>query len=131
MRSSFRAVAMAGAAGALMLLAAPDSRAASAAAACVTASGAETYGRGEISLCPLSDGSTHVTGYIEDLLPGGGWGTPDGYCAAWYIDMGATDGTVGPMACPHFGGNQAKEVFDHVVTYPSPVTGAHLFRAGA
>ncbi|MCW8102745.1 hypothetical protein [Streptomyces tauricus] len=132
MRSLLRAVVMAGATGALMLWTAPNSGAApSVAAACVTAGGAETYGRGEISLCPLSDGSTHVTGYVEDLLPGGGWGAPDGYCVAWYLDMGAMDGTVGPMVCPHFGGGtQVREEFDFVATYPLPVTGAHLFRAG-
>jgi len=132
-RSLFHAVAMIGATGALMVLTAPASQAAPlVSAACITASGTETYGRGQISVCPQSDGSTRVTGYVEDLLPGGGWTTPDGYCVAWYIDMGPADGTFGPMVCPHFGGtNKAKEEFDYVVTYPSPVTGAHLQTASA
>ncbi|CAL9631583.1 hypothetical protein SUDANB176_06097 [Streptomyces sp. enrichment culture] len=131
MKSFVRAVAMTGAAGALVLLTAPTSQSApSAASECITASEAKTYGRGEISLCPQSDGSTRVTGYVEDLLPGG-LGAPDGYCVGWYIKMGPADGTHGPMACPHFGGpHKPKKEFDYVTTFRLPVTGAVLSRIG-
>ncbi|MEU5048279.1 hypothetical protein [Streptomyces sp. NPDC021096] len=135
MRRLARALAMTGAVGALTLLSAPASQAAPSAsastAACVTAKQEASFARGEISLCPQSDGTTRVTGYIEDLLPGNGWGTPDGACAGWWIEMGAK-GMIGPMVCPHFDPqHRATKTFDYTFKPEAPVTGAKLngFRA--
>ncbi|MFI1971917.1 hypothetical protein BLA24_02085 [Streptomyces cinnamoneus] len=128
MKSLARTAAAAAAAGALTLLAAPASQAApSAASACVTAADQRSFGRGEISLCPQSDGTTRVTGYVEDLLPGSGWGAPDGRCAGWYLHMGPDDGMIGPIVCPHFSSDhQAKKTFDYAFKPASPVTSASL-----
>ncbi|GAB2866295.1 hypothetical protein GCM10027074_37240 [Streptomyces deserti] len=129
MRSLVRAAAMTGVAGALMLLTAPTSHAGpSAASECITVSESEKWGRGEISLCPQSDGTTRVTGYVEDLLPGG---FLDGYCVGWYFYLGEDEGDFGPMVCPHFSPSQpAKKTFDYEFTPSAPVTGANLNRWG-
>lgn len=130
MRHLVRTAALTGVAGALMLLAAPASQAATStsasAAACITVTEEEAFGRGQITLCPQSDGTTRATGYVEDLKPGSGWGAPDGYCAAWYIEL-TDDFEFGPMVCPHFSStNKTKKVFDYTFTPASPVTGATL-----
>lgn len=125
MSSLVRAVAAAGVAGALLLVTGPVAQAAptAAAAACITVKEEKAFGRGEISLCPQSDGGTRVTGYVEDLLPG--W-FPDGICVAWDIRMG-TSGSYGPTVCPHFnGGNKPRKDFDYVEKFRAPVTGAKL-----
>ncbi|MEV0438723.1 hypothetical protein AB0I84_42965 [Streptomyces spectabilis] len=131
MRRSARTLALTGATaavGALALLSAPTAQAAPAAAsACVTAADTKSYGRGEISLCPQSDGTTRVTGWVEDLLPGGGWGKPDGRCAGWWIEMGAKGGKIGPLVCPHLTStHEATYKFDYTFKPEAPVTGARL-----
>ncbi|MEU7132144.1 hypothetical protein [Streptomyces sp. NPDC046261] len=127
MRRLVRTLALTGAAGALTLLTAPASQAApSAASACVTATETQSYGRGEISLCPQSDGTTRVTGWVEDLLPGS-WTAPDGACAGWWVQMGEKNGTIGPMVCPHFSStHKTVNNFDYTVKFDAPVTGAKL-----
>ncbi|NJP82991.1 hypothetical protein HCK01_37975, partial [Streptomyces sp. AA8] len=69
MRRFVRTLALTGAtaaAGALTLLTAPAAQAAPAdGSACVTAAGTKSFGRGEISMCPQSDGTTRVTGWVE------------------------------------------------------------------
>ncbi|WP_411134445.1 hypothetical protein [Streptomyces sp. C10] len=125
-----------GAAAALTLLAAPVSQAApaapSAAPKCITAKDTKKFGRGEISLCPQSNGTVRAVGYIEDLLPGSGWANPDGYCASWFFDMGPGKGETGPMVCPHFDkDNKTKRTFDFTFKPKARVTGAHIFAASA
>ncbi|MCD9141265.1 hypothetical protein [Streptomyces albireticuli] len=132
MRRFVRALALTGAtaaAGALTLLTAPTAQAApSDGPACVTAAGTKSFGRGEIAMCPQSDGTTRVTGWVEDLLPGKGWGgTPDGRCAGWWIEIGAKGGMVGPLVCPHFTpSHEATYKFDYTFKPQAPVTGAKL-----
>ncbi len=127
MRRLVRALALTGAAGALTLLSAPASQAAPSASACITASETQSWGRGEISLCPQSDGTTRVTGYVEDLKPGSGWGTPDGACVGWWIEMGAKNGDFGPLVCPHFDRERkVTKTFDYTFKPTAPVTGAKL-----
>lgn len=109
MRGFVRATAIAGALGTAALLAVPTASAASgpavAAPECVTDSQTHKHGRGEIEVC-VENGQARVTGWVEDLLPGGGWVTPDGGCAIWWITFRTTSGTQlhgSHMACPHFG----------------------------
>ncbi|MFF0747387.1 hypothetical protein ACFYVL_44110 [Streptomyces sp. NPDC004111] len=114
----------AAAAGALMLLTVPAVQAApTASAACITAKEDRDFGRGEISLCPQSDGSTRVTGFVEDLMPG--W-FPDARCVGWSITMGSTS-DIGPLICPHFSSDpKVRKDFDYVEKFAAPVTGARL-----
>lgn len=133
MRRTVRTLALTAAttaAGTLTLLTAPTAQAAAApeGPACVTATATKSFGRGEIALCPQSDGTTRVTGWVEDLLPGKGWGgAPDGRCAGWWIEMGAKGGMVGPLVCPHFTPtHETTYKFDYTFKPAAPVTGAKL-----
>ncbi|MFC9294936.1 hypothetical protein ACFTWH_23665 [Streptomyces sp. NPDC057011] len=129
MRSVVRAAALTGAVGALLLMTTPASQAtSSAASACVTRTETQSYGRGQITVCPQADGTAQLTGWIEDLKPGSGWGTPDGYCVTWWLEEGpGVRGEYGPIICPHF--DSARKTirnFDYVITPAAPVTGAKL-----
>ncbi|MBB5121851.1 hypothetical protein [Streptomyces eurocidicus] len=131
MRRLARALALTAAtaaAGTLTLLTTPAAQATPPGKpACVTAAATKSFGRGEIALCPQNDGTTRVTGWVEDLLPGKGWGTPDGRCAGWWIETGAKGGTVGPLVCPHFtASHETTYRFDYTFTPQAPVTGAKL-----
>jgi hypothetical protein len=94
------------AAAAMSLAIAPTASAASsgtAAPTCVTDSATERYGRGEISIC-IENGRAHVTGWVEDLIPGGWY---DGECVAWYMTWETAAGddlSFAPVACGHAGG---------------------------
>lgn len=121
------------AAGALAvahLAAAPQAGAAAppTAASCVTGSDSQSFGRGEISVC-VGDGEARVTGWVEDLLPGSGWGAPDGYCASWFITWRTASGQeswVGPTVCGHFGTSDRYDFdFDEVTRPggPQDITG--------
>ncbi|MFD9406017.1 hypothetical protein ACFWBN_03180 [Streptomyces sp. NPDC059989] len=132
MRSVVRAAALTGAVGALLLLTTPASQAApSAASACITATQTEDYGRGEITVCPQSDGTVRLTGWVEDLKPGGGWLNPDGYCAGWWLQEGGVNGEFGPYVCPHIDpARKPTRTFDTVITPEAPVVGVTLTRFG-
>ncbi|MEU9286789.1 hypothetical protein AB0D57_19250 [Streptomyces sp. NPDC048275] len=133
MRRFMRTTAVVGVLGTAGLLAIPTASASSAAQTaaaaplCVTDSQTHTYGKGEIRVC-IENGQARVTGWVEDLLPGGGWGTPDGGCVIWWIRWQTASGEElrgTPMACPHFGGPAYKE-FDYDTTDESvdrPVDG--------
>ncbi|MFD3513377.1 hypothetical protein [Streptomyces sp. NPDC058657] len=124
MRSLFRAAATTGIAAALTVLAAPVAQAAPPAETpCVTVSTSNTYGRGEISLCPQSDGATRVSGYVEDLKPGW-WGeTGDATCVGWDIRAGSAS-VDDVLVCPHFTSGSPKRAFDFVKQYSTQPTGA-------
>lgn len=62
-----------------------------AAPTCVDASDTRSYGSGEITAC-YENGTGRLTGHIVDLLPGSGWGAPDGYCVGWYVRWTTTSG---------------------------------------
>ncbi|MGW0935090.1 hypothetical protein [Streptomyces sp. NPDC002666] len=121
MSGFIRTATVAGVLGATALLAVPTASAAPtasgsgrAAPECVTDSQTHTYGKGEIKVC-MENGQARVTGWLEDLLPGGGWGAPDGGCVIWWVTFRTTSGTElegSVMACPHFGGAAYKE-FDY------------------
>ncbi|WP_326658296.1 hypothetical protein [Streptomyces sp. NBC_00385] len=121
MSGFIRTATVAGVMGATALLAVPTASATptasgsgQAAPECVTDSQTHTYGRGEIKIC-VENGQARVTGWLEDLLPGGGWGAPDGGCVTWWVTFRTTSGTEldnSVMACPHFGGAAYKE-FDY------------------
>jgi hypothetical protein len=133
MRRFMRTTAVAGVLGTAGLLAMPTAYAssvaqtASEAPLCVTDSQTYKYGKGEIRIC-IENGQAQVTGWIEDLLPGGGWGSPDGGCVIWWITWKTSSGEEmrgTPLACPHFGGPAYKE-FDYHTTDESidrPVVG--------
>ncbi|GAA2231420.1 hypothetical protein [Streptomyces indiaensis] len=95
------------------LAVAPTAAAASAGTAaptCVTDSATKTFGRGEISIC-IENGRARVTGWVEDLKPGG-W--VDGECVAWYMTWqtaAGDDWSFAPVACGHAGG--AYVTFDY------------------
>ncbi|MDT0266568.1 hypothetical protein RM844_09705 [Streptomyces sp. DSM 44915] len=85
----------------------------SAAPGCVETSDAREWGSGELSACH-QDGATRVRGRLVDLLPGGGFGAPDGYCVAWYVTYRTASGersAHSPLACGHFG--NAEVILDH------------------
>ncbi|MEU9953645.1 hypothetical protein [Streptomyces sp. NPDC047939] len=122
MSGFIRTATVAGVMGATALLAVPAASATptasgttgQAAPECVTDSQTHTYGKGEIKVC-VENGQARVTGWLEDLLPGGGWGAPDGGCVVWWVTFQTTSGTElegSVMACPHFGGAAYKE-FDY------------------
>ncbi|MGW2332210.1 hypothetical protein ACWC5C_41545 [Streptomyces sp. NPDC001700] len=142
MRRTVRTTAVAAALGAVTLFAAPMAQAAPSAAAataepgCITGSEEQAWGRGEIKLCVQSNGKTRVTGYVEDLKPGGGWGAPDGYCVSWYLGWtlpnGNPGGEFGPIVCPHFTpSHQAKKEFDYEYQPSTPVQTVKLSLASA
>lgn len=85
----------------------------SAAPGCIETSDARAWGRGEISAC-FEDGQARIRGDVVDLLPGGGLGSADGYCVAWYIEYETTSGDDyqhSPLACGHLG--RAERTFDY------------------
>ncbi|MFJ2773802.1 hypothetical protein [Streptomyces sp. NPDC087300] len=65
---------------------------AAAAPGCTTVKDAITGASGEITICVEADGRARVKGNLVDTLPGAGFGTPDGVCAAWWIDWATTTG---------------------------------------
>lgn len=97
-------------AAALCLAMAPAATAGTAAPTCVTDSATKAFGRGEISIC-IENGRAHVTGWAEDLKPGG-W--LDGECVAWYMTWETATGdflSFAPVVCGHAGGPY--ETFDY------------------
>ncbi|WP_189320093.1 hypothetical protein [Streptomyces flaveus] len=91
-----------------------------AAPGCIETSDTRSWGRGEVSAC-FEDGEARVQGNVVDLLPGGGLGSPDGYCVAWYIEYETTSGDAyqhSPLACGHLG--RAERNFDY-----DPSAGEH------
>ncbi|MCA2212806.1 hypothetical protein [Jidongwangia harbinensis] len=128
MRKSFRAAVVVAGVAVSVLATAPIAQAATPApAACISASEERDWGRGEITACPLGNGRTQLTGWVEDLKPGGGWVTPDGYCVAWWLETGPNDGTHGVVFCPHIvPGGETRRDFDYPVTTARPVTALRL-----
>lgn len=123
-RRLLRTAPVAGAVAVASLAAAPQAGAATAettAASCTTKSDTQTFGRGEITLC-VENGTARVTGWVEDLLPGSGWGAPDGGCVGWYITWQTATGEeleISPIVCGHFQGSDRRD-FDYD---PSAVSG--------
>ncbi|MFJ8229998.1 hypothetical protein ACIQ9E_08570 [Streptomyces sp. NPDC094448] len=131
MRRFIRSTAIAGVLGTVGLFGVPTASAAaqnaSSAPVCVTDSRTQTFGKGEISIC-IENGQAQVTGWVEDLLPGSGWVSPDGACVLWWITWKTASGEElrgTPMACPHFGGTAYKQFAYNPAdgTAGSPVTG--------
>lgn len=123
MRNLVRFITVVGAVGALVPLSATASQAAS---TCVTASNAYNWGVGEISLCPQSDGTYHVTGWTDDLLPGD-WFAPDGACVGWAIyDAKGLSASSGWNCAQFHPERPTKLAFDYVTTFRAPVTDAKL-----
>lgn len=86
-----------------------------AAPGCVETSDSRDWGRGEISACYYEDGQARVRGNVADLLPGNGWGAPDGYCVAWYVEYETTSGDAfqhSPLACGHLGDTEVTFDYD-------------------
>lgn len=85
-----------------------------AAPGCIEASETHSWGRGDIKAC-FEGGVARIQGNAVDLLPGGGWGTPDGYCVAWFIDYETTSGDTyrhSPVVCGHFSDDEATFDYD-------------------
>lgn len=125
-----RLIATAGIVGALIPVAATTAAQAAPAAApaCVTASETYNWGTGEISLCPQSDGTYHVTGWTDDLLPGD-W-TPDGACVYWSITLDGGGHSSTGLNCAQFHPERPTKLpFDYVTTYAAPVVSAKLGKA--
>jgi hypothetical protein len=123
MRGILRAAAVTAALGATALLpttAASAAPTATAAPVCVTDSEVTDWGRGEITAC-AEDGRARVTGYVEDLRPGGPFTGGDSACVAWSINWETASGdtrSTSHMACPHFPGGAAYVEFDYDPTEP-------------
>ncbi|MCA2212807.1 hypothetical protein [Jidongwangia harbinensis] len=129
MRKSFRAAVVLAAIAVSVLATAPVARATTpSSSTCISASGEREWGRGEITACPLGNGRTQLTGWLEDLLPGTGWwNSPDGYCVAWWIKAGPSNGWLEVEICPHFApGSETRRDFDYPITTAHPVTEAKL-----
>jgi hypothetical protein len=126
MRKSFRAAVVVAGVAASILASAPIAQAATPrSSTCISASGDYDWGRGEITACPLGDGRTQLTGWVEDLKPGSGWGAPDGYCVAWWIETGRNSGQHESLFCPHWmSGDETRRDFDYPITTARPVTKA-------
>ncbi|WP_234542805.1 hypothetical protein [Streptomyces shenzhenensis] len=126
MKSLLRSAGLAGVAGALMLLAAPVSQAAAttSSTSCVSMSDSKSWGDGQITVCPQSDGSVHVTGYVENLQPWHPW--DEDPCVAWMINLTGGDYSFTPAACPVYNQASNKVPLDYSFTPTSPVTGATL-----
>lgn len=125
-----RFTSIAGATGiacALAVALAPASSAATnsgtATGACVNVSATNAYGQGQISLCPQSDGTVHVTGYLLPLLHSDWF---DQNCVAWQIVEGSSS-ELGPTDCPGPAGTTTpKATFDYTFTPAAAITGAQL-----
>jgi hypothetical protein len=130
-----RLTQIAGATGlacALAVALAPASNAAAntgtATGACVNVTDSNAYGQGQISLCPQSDGTVHVTGYLLPLLHRDWY---DLNCISWWIVEG-TGGEMGPTDCPGpVGTTNQKYNFDYTLTPAGTITGAKLFHSEA
>lgn len=137
MRGQIRATAVAAVLGAAALLSIPTASAAPAAATaeCTTKSDTRTFGRGDISIC-VQDGRARVTGNVEDLLPGGGLGGPDGGCVTWNIYYETASGVkhgYSPWVCGHFMGTTYVEFdFDPAESEggPQDITGVQSASLG-
>ncbi len=128
MRKSFRAAVVVAGVAVSVLATTPIAQATTpTSAACISASAERDWGRGEIAACPLGDGRTQLTGWVEDLQPGSGWGAPDGVCVAWWIETGRNGGRHEAIFCPHFvPGDETRRDFDYPITTAQPVTAARL-----
>jgi hypothetical protein len=130
MRKRFRAAVVVAGVAVSVLATSPIAQAATPGSpTCISASGVRDWGQGEITACPLGDGRTQLTGWLEDLKPGSGWGAPDGYCVAWWLEAGPNNGWHEIEICPHFAaGREARRNFDYSITTARPVTAAELSR---
>ncbi|MEU6220848.1 hypothetical protein ABZ845_25590 [Streptomyces sp. NPDC047022] len=126
MKNILRSTALAGVTGALMLLAVPVSHAAATpqSASCVSVSDAKSWGDGQITVCPQSDGTAHVTGYVENLQPWKPW--DEDPCVAWMINLTGSDYSFTPDACPVYNQTSNKVTLNYSFKPTSPVTGATL-----
>ncbi|MBP0453258.1 hypothetical protein J5Y04_27490 [Kitasatospora sp. RG8] len=125
MKRLARTLAVASAAGSLLLLAAPASQAAAPAgsAPCVDVTTANAAGDGQISVCPQGGSTYRVTGFIETSLPYDAWNGP--ICSAWFIKLG-TSYKSGPMVCAQPNVPTSKNTFDYTTTLSAAPTGAWL-----
>ncbi|GAA2520091.1 hypothetical protein ACFW2V_42270 [Streptomyces sp. NPDC058947] len=138
-RRLLRTACVTGAAALAGLVAAPQAGAATpeaAPASCTTATDTRSFGRGEITVCVGDDGTARVTGWVEDLLPGGGLGGPDGGCVGWWITWQTAGGQeldLSPFVCGHFH-NPDRLDFDYDPTTreggPRNVTGVTQVKLG-
>jgi hypothetical protein len=124
MNRAIRSAAVAGVSGALLLLAAPASHAATTVGPCVSATASNARGDGQITVCPQSDGTAHVTGYVENLQA---WTPFDNTSrVAWMINLANNGGSLSPTAAAVYGKPSNKVVFDYSFTPAAPVTGETL-----
>jgi hypothetical protein len=119
-------LAVAGAAGAMALVAVPAQAATTAGAAttaaCTTYNGSNSMGTGQITICPQSDGTYHLTGWLDNPSNATPWNPNAGCNPGWWLVEG-TSGQIGPSM---WGSSSTHTTFDTVFTAAAPVTGAEL-----
>ncbi|MFI9324906.1 hypothetical protein ACIGXI_34730 [Kitasatospora aureofaciens] len=128
MKRLARSLAVAATAGSLMLLAAPASQAAAPIAStgsCVTFSPSNSIGNAQLTACSVGGNNYHVTGYLSNTLPYGGWDGP--YYAQ--VDLQAGSTRVGVWSNEsHYNVPVTTDNFDVTVSLPSQPTGAVIWQ---
>jgi hypothetical protein len=119
-----RTLAVTGAAGAMALLAVPAEAATAAGTAttstCTTYNGSNSMGTGQLTICPQSDGTYHLTGWLDNPANANWWNGNAGCNPIWWLNEGT-----GGQYSPHIPNAETVHLdFDTVITPKAPITGA-------
>ncbi|MEU1289212.1 hypothetical protein [Kitasatospora sp. NPDC005856] len=117
MKRIARSLAVAATAGSLTLLAAPASLAAASSTTttpCATYTASNSYGYGQLSVCPLGGTNYRISGYISTNMPDGGIFGPN--CAGWYLRSGSTYLGLGTTVCAQPNVATSTRNFDYSTT---------------
>lgn len=120
-----RTLAVTGAAGAMALLTIPAQAATAATTTtetCTTYNGSNSRGTGQITVCPQSGGTYHLTGWLSNPSNAEPWNGNAGCNPAWWLVEG-TSGQFGPEIV---GSSTTYLTFDKVITPRAPITGVRL-----
>jgi hypothetical protein len=93
-----------------------------AAAECLTVSEAYDWGQGEITFCPNADGTTRISGWIQDLRPHRPFADD---CVEWFAKLANGGSTSVAWVCYDLHDTFYRE-FDYARRLASPAVGAAL-----
>ncbi|MCC9308848.1 hypothetical protein LN042_17440 [Kitasatospora sp. RB6PN24] len=127
MKRLARSLAVAAAAGSLTLLAAPASLAATStttASSCATFTASNSYGDGQITVCPTGGTSYQLSGYLETSMPDGGLWGPN--CAGLDLFAGSTFLGIQETVCAQPGVATTKITFNNAATLSAMPTTATI-----
>ncbi|TQF02727.1 hypothetical protein E6W39_11250 [Kitasatospora acidiphila] len=126
MNRLIRTLAVTGAAGAMALLAVPAQAAtthsATTTGTCTTVNGSNSMGTGQITICPQSDGTSHLTGWLDNPSNSIPFNPNSGCNPGWWLNEATGGGEIGAQ----WGGNYTSThyTFDDTITPSAPITGA-------